>query len=475
MLIPGYIFADARSEIILENNCNEPVTFTIDGDNAGSNTSKYILPGAYFNAGRYINSNTFTHTTSNIKISFFSQNYQGSLNFLLHNGWTSNKAEFKNYRGTLEVGHDSYNKIHKKKWHSYTLSAKKSIPSFTISACAQSLNIQDSFLDGVKRILIFGDSLSDQGNLYHYTKGLIPKSLPYYNGMFSNGASWATQLSNRLKLNHVPVSNYAVGGATTIFEPEWASIGLPYSLSSELIMYNIDTDASSTHNKLAIFFIGANDYLTASSNMSIEQIIYAVNKVTNKIKSGVEFVNASKTILIGLPNLGLTPQSKDLKNQNILKELSSKHNQILKQYAETHSERVMFIDTNKIFNMLLNNTTTFNKKYHTFMDPRIISNSCWMGGYFLKAGENQKLFYKLLLTRNETNENIPVDINSIPLVPDIISSILAGESGQMCNEPSRVAFWDQIHPTYQAHKALYQYLLESLKITINVLPSLTDT
>nr|WP_325072548.1 hypothetical protein [Francisella tularensis] len=40
--------------------------------------------------------------------------------------------------------------------------------------------------------------------------------------------------------NKIPISNYAVGGATAVFEPSWTDLGLPYTLGTELRAYAID-------------------------------------------------------------------------------------------------------------------------------------------------------------------------------------------------------------------------------------------
>lgn len=57
-------------------------------------------------------------------------------------------------------------------------------PTFTVSVCYQELDIFDSLLFGVKRIMIFGDSLSDKGNLYKYSLQLLPKSNHIIEGCF---------------------------------------------------------------------------------------------------------------------------------------------------------------------------------------------------------------------------------------------------------------------------------------------------
>ena len=58
-------------------------------------------------------------------------------------------------------------------------------------------------------VIVYGDSLSDNGNLYALT-GQPPA--PYYNGRFSNGPVAVEYLASTLG---VPLSDFAWGGATT--------------------------------------------------------------------------------------------------------------------------------------------------------------------------------------------------------------------------------------------------------------------
>ncbi|MFV9930933.1 MAG: hypothetical protein AB8V03_02315 [Francisella endosymbiont of Hyalomma asiaticum] len=75
-------------------------------------------------------------------------------------------------------------------------------------------------------------------------------------------------------------------------------------------------------------------------------------------------MNAEKTLIIGLPNLGLKPESKQIGNQNLLKEVSSLYNQ-LKEFAESQIN-IEFGDTNPILEMLANDMDNFNKKIPNF-------------------------------------------------------------------------------------------------------------
>lgn len=163
------IYADARSELILENNCSYPVQFDINADNSGNNISTELKPNQYFLAGNYINNNTFSHTTSDIKIYYSAGVHKGGIQYLLENGWTSNYATFKKLMGDIELEHGNLKHDYKKSWHSYSPSTKLKIPTFTVSACSSAMNLSGSDLDNINRVVIFGDSLSDPENLYTYT------------------------------------------------------------------------------------------------------------------------------------------------------------------------------------------------------------------------------------------------------------------------------------------------------------------
>jgi len=61
-------------------------------------------------------------------------------------------------------------------------------------------------------VVVFGDSLSDDGNLFALTGQPPP---PYWMGRFSNGHVWAEQLANWLELDPAAITDLAMGGATT--------------------------------------------------------------------------------------------------------------------------------------------------------------------------------------------------------------------------------------------------------------------
>ncbi len=67
-------------------------------------------------------------------------------------------------------------------------------------------------------IYAFGDSLSDAGNDYIASDGVVPTGFVYSDGRFSNGAVWVQDLAHKLGLGAVTPSldgghDFAYGGA----------------------------------------------------------------------------------------------------------------------------------------------------------------------------------------------------------------------------------------------------------------------
>ncbi len=67
------------------------------------------------------------------------------------------------------------------------------------------------------RVVVFGDSLSDIGNIDDATLGVVP-GRTYYNGRFSNGPAWVERLASDLGAPPLGPStaggdNFAYGGA----------------------------------------------------------------------------------------------------------------------------------------------------------------------------------------------------------------------------------------------------------------------
>lgn len=175
--------------------------------------------------------------------------------------------------------------------------------AFASAASAQSYN----------RLVVFGDSLSDNGNLYAATGNTNPTSPPYFQGRFSNGPVFTELLgfnAGRSALG-APVTgsiNYAYGGART------DSSAFPPGMRNQLLAY---TGGGGTFRSTDLVSIlgGANNIFQglpaagASPNPAgaITPVVVAAAADVNFLVNSVAAAGAG-TILVGnIPSLGNAP------------------------------------------------------------------------------------------------------------------------------------------------------------------------
>jgi len=164
------------------------------------------------------------------------------------------------------------------------------------AAQAANLSLQD-----IDRLYVFGDSLSDTGNVFAATGGAFPQSPPYFNGRFSNGPLWVEYLADDLGLPRNPSTNFAYGGATTGSNNAINS-ALP-GLQQEINGFTT-ANPSADPNGLYIVWAGANDYPGAGDiNPTIP-----VTNLSNAVQS-LAGVGARNILVVNLPvpDLGQLP------------------------------------------------------------------------------------------------------------------------------------------------------------------------
>ena len=159
-------------------------------------------------------------------------------------------------------------------------------------------------------LVVFGDSLSDTGNLFNATEGLIPPSPPYFEGQLSNGDLVVDAIADFLELPDSKSfleggSNYAFGGAQTgdgtskitLFDTIEEGINVP-NLGQQIDFYL----SSQTPKETDLFFVygGSNDFNDA---IEPEEV---VNNITTHITELAE-AGAKTFIVPNLPPLGNAP------------------------------------------------------------------------------------------------------------------------------------------------------------------------
>lgn len=182
------------------------------------------------------------------------------------------------------------------------------------------------------KIVVFGDSLSDTGNMAHLTFAKYGVRVPgpiadYTDGRFTDGFDtlppaqnysgvWIEQLAESIPSKPVVKSsldggtNYAYGFATTGFGTTIFAFGPGNSLSvnveniGQQIADYLATNPKITPKTLFVVWGGANDLLNATSqNDIIEAAINQTLNIQRLIDAG-----ATQFIVPNLPPLGLTPR-----------------------------------------------------------------------------------------------------------------------------------------------------------------------
>ena len=157
-------------------------------------------------------------------------------------------------------------------------------------------------------LVVFGDSLSDSGNIFDLFGGAFGPNPPYAEGRFTSnfsdgtpGLVWVEHMAGLMGLpldNSVAGgTNYAFGGARAVEDVT----DLVPSLPDQLGFYMNDTGGSADANALYVVFGGGNDVRdndAANAASSMAQMI-----------TDLAMAGATNFFVPTLPDIGLTPEA----------------------------------------------------------------------------------------------------------------------------------------------------------------------
>jgi len=172
-----------------------------------------------------------------------------------------------------------------------------------------------SFAGSISQLVVFGDSLSDTGNVYIATGGAEPAPPAYTAGLFTDGPDsfpatsgpqgiWIQQLAGMMGLTSPAPSlaggtDYAFGGALTGQNPAFGTGGEPW-VTDQVGVYLASHPTGVPSNSLYTFWAGANDIFTGSSPTA------AVANLTANINT-LFHAGAKDFLWLDMPPLGDTP------------------------------------------------------------------------------------------------------------------------------------------------------------------------
>ncbi|MCI0747990.1 MAG: SGNH/GDSL hydrolase family protein [Verrucomicrobia subdivision 3 bacterium] len=181
------------------------------------------------------------------------------------------------------------------------------------------------------RITVFGDSLSDIGNLHRLTEGFPPP--PYVEGRFSNGELWIEYLAEDLGMDLLPEDNYAVGGATTgsvnVNGPVFG-LNLP-GLQDQIAAFLAARQPSGADPEaLYVIWAGANDFFLALEG-GVDPATMIAGGVSNTVRAVhlLWSAGAAHIMVVNVPDLGLTPSGLASGRSAAITQLAAAYNHLL--------------------------------------------------------------------------------------------------------------------------------------------------
>lgn len=277
------------------------------------------------------------------------------------------------------------------------------------------------------QLFVFGDSLSDAGNLFQVSRGRIPSSPPYANGRFTNGPIWIETVGEQFQLNPTLLSslsrrspeipadgiNFALGGATSgNFNLQDGTLpGLPHQLNA--FLRRLQGRPANT-KALYVVWIGGNDYIGETSSGSLNlslTVSQTIAHITGALESLLQ-AGAVDILVFNLPDLGKTPFGL-ANNSSYLTSLTQLHNRLLSQVLPILSQKypssyLQLVDVNTMLNTIIQDPSSFG-------------------------------------------------------LTNVTTACLNVTTSVVCSNPDQYLFWDDLHPTRVGHRLIAQTALQVLQ------------
>lgn len=262
----------------------------------------------------------------------------------------------------------------------------------------------------IDRVVVFGDSLSDNGNTSALTGGAFPV-LPYFEGRISNGPVWVEGFASALG---VPLVNRAYAGALTD-DRNTATAFLPTAPGMRTVVeayVAANTNPVINANDLFVIWGGANNYFALASGGAVGN---PVTDIANQVNQLIG-VGAKQFLIVNLPSLGNTPGGVGSGLGGDLNDLTDIHNLgisgLVANVNAIPTVSAKLFDVQSLFTQIQLNKAAFG--FTDVENPYVINPNGLTG-----------------------TAPVPVGVG----------------------DPNNYLFWDEIHPTSKAHGILAQRAL----------------
>lgn len=287
----------------------------------------------------------------------------------------------------------------------------------TVASAVAGLLLAPAGASAFSGLYVFGDSLSDHGNLYALTGG-FPPDPPYYQGRFSNGPVAAEHLAMGLGLSGAQFHNMAIAGARTgTYGSADPNIGLATGMLTQLTEFQTAQGAVPL-DSAALYMVwgGANDL---RDGINLGDPIAAIGTAVANLGSIVTALHsqgARHFLLPNLPDLGLVPE--------------------VNQFGPGASAGATFLSES--FNGALSSA---------------------YGGLASAWTDEHFHFYDVMAAQRALTAGAPgnglLNVSDACFVDDPVTPTL-------CADPASFIYWDNIHPSAVTHAALGQGMLAAV-------------
>ena len=323
----------------------------------------------------------------------------------------------------------------------------------------------------IERLVIFGDSLSDTGNLKSRLK-MFPAS-PYWIGRFSNGPAWPDYID---AMNPLAVQNHAVGGASVTGKDtqpkgsfsqrlqDGGQFFVSGTTQKQISVYAkdflVNGQLISPEKTAVVLWAGANDYISKEPfTGAIETLLdrpelpqgyvavvdTVVSRMEQQILSLVD-LGVDKMLIGNLPNLGLSPIIVENNTYGIhnslsederrslfslkLTELTNYHNEQLALMVErvnsdTPAASIVLFDSFSLFEDVLSDTATYYQDVKAKADFDVAKNAQKIESSLYTVIAQERCFSGSYMGSKDPSE--------------------------ICANSNRAIFWDVVHPTTYVH------------------------
>ena len=328
-----------------------------------------------------------------------------------------------------------------------------------------------AYSDSQARIIIFGDSLSDDGNVQRATAGLYPK-WPYFMGRFSNGPIWTDYL---FMTTNMGILNWAYGGGVAANRESTANPVkiVEHWITGNLTQYVDKYIRSTKQNQLIapdedifIIWLGANDFANAHNPRkvveSVEQSILKLSKVGAK-----KFLVIDQFDFLQSPHEWIESSLKldydyDIKAYKKAFDYGNGVKSYIKLSAGSWEEEKINYRKNQVFennpvvrylNSISEGLKTLGEKTRlnvAYLDLFLAHNKI-IGNEYPSLSSNHAVFFDYEL-QNKKNRCFAGDYDTGSKNP----------KSDTCSELKRSFFYDSSHPTTYAHCWISLFIDEAL-------------